>query len=215
MPEWPSDPIAREVTLVLVLATAAILFHHYAFRGRVQQGRWAGLVVFGLPSLLIRPEAFAVPHAAWAAGFLGLVLVVLMPVVALAARSPRHREAYPEDRRPSWDRRGELANAAGWAAYLVGYEAFFRGLLLLTLARAYGPWPALALMTAIYAAQHLPRPPGEGLGTLPMGFVFGLATLTSGSVWPAIVGHIVIAVTSDTVAIRGGRAAPSSPGGAG
>jgi membrane protease YdiL (CAAX protease family) len=202
IPGLPDDPGSRHVLLVVVVATAAFLAHHYGpWRERVHLSRFAGALLLGGPALFWRPGALGVPMLVPGAAFLGFVLL-LLPIVALSARRPESWKHYPEDRRDRWDAGAFGRNAASWAAYLVGYELFFRGLLLLTLADAYGPWPALALTTSIYAAAHFHKPAGEALGTLPMGFAFGLATLASGSVWPAIVGHLAIALTNDAVAIR-------------
>jgi membrane protease YdiL (CAAX protease family) len=193
--------VLDRITLVVVVATAALLAHHYGPWRDVRQKRLAGLALLGGPAVFFTPEALRLPALVPTLAFLGVVALIV-PVVVLAARQPAHWRVYPEDRRERWDRRAELGNAASWFAYLVGYELFFRGLLLGTLAVAYGPWPALALTTAIYAAAHFDKPMGEGAGTLPMGFVFGLVTLAAGSVWPAIAGHLVIAVTNDVAVIR-------------
>ncbi len=205
-----------EVAAVLLIATALYLGYHYgaialveraggAPRG-VHQQRVLGFVLLGLiPAALaelflpggLRAHGLGLAALQPGAAFLALVVLVVLPVVTLAARSPRQWAHYPQIRRARWDRRAHLENALSWSLYLLGYELFFRGVLTFVLARDIGYAPGLAVMTALYVAVHLPKPAGEAIGTLPMGLLFGVTALASGGIWAAWLGHCLIAITSD------------------
>lgn len=127
---------------------------------------------------------------------------VLLPIVALSARKPAMHAQYPEIRAPIWSPKLTLASAAAWVVYLLGYELFFRGVLLFGMSRHIGVWPALAIGTALYVFVHLPKPAPETIGTIVMGFGFGAMAIWSGSFLAPCLLHATIAITSETAAAR-------------
>lgn len=220
----PTGP-SLDVILVLVAVTLAYVVQHYLSRSEGLKARTrtadpvesqarsifaaralGGLVLGGLPALvalrLPGPVGFALPLARPTLLFWATVVLLVLPTVAASMHRPAAWSAYPPVRYPRWDRDRLLLNALSWGLYLFGYELCFRGVLLFGLAPVLGDWPALGVMTAIYVLVHLDKPMSEALGTLPMGFVFGLSALHSGSFLPAFFAHWVIAVTSDLAAIR-------------
>lgn len=212
-----------EPTVLLLVATALYLGYHYgglALRDAHKQ-RILGFALLGvIPAILtelylpggLAAHGLAHRDAGPSGAFLALVGCVVVPVVVLAARSPKQWEHYPQIRRERWTPRDHMANAATWGLYLLGYELFFRGVLTFALARELGAWPGLAVMTALYVAVHLPKPAGETVGTLPMGLIFGLTALASGGIWAPWIGHWVIAVTSDVATSTfAGRARARGP----
>lgn len=130
----------------------------------------------------------------------GLILLLALPAVFAAARKPDFIDHYPPIRSAHWPPRRKALNALTWSVYLVGYELFFRGVLLFGLAARVDAWLAIALTTVIYVLAHLPKPGRETAGTVPMGVVFAAVTLWSGSIWAAVLGHVIIANTSDLLA---------------
>jgi membrane protease YdiL (CAAX protease family) len=222
-------PLTLTPAVVVLLGGVALyLAYHYgaaALVARAQGAAWgvyAGRVL-GFVALGVVPGVYAevalpgglvahglsTPRMGPSLGFVGLVLVLVLPVVVLAARRRAQWQHYPQLRQERWDTRTHAANTASWALYLLGYELYFRGVLTFVLVRELGTWPGLAVMTALYVAVHLPKPAGETVGTLPMGLVFGLTALASGSMWPVWLGHVLIAVGSDEAAMawwtRAGR----------
>ncbi|MBK6688053.1 MAG: CPBP family intramembrane metalloprotease [Deltaproteobacteria bacterium] len=220
----PSGPTLH-VVLVLIAVTLAYVIQHYLGRSQwlkertrladpeLSQARAiygarivGGLVLGGVPGLLAwslpGPLGFAFPLARPTLLFWAIVLLLVLPTVAASMHRPAAWSAYPPVRFARWDLDRLLVNGLTWGVYLCGYELCFRGVLLFGLAPALGDWPALAVMTAIYVLVHLDKPASEAVGTLPMGFVFGLSALYSGSFLPAFLAHWVIAVTSDLAAIR-------------
>lgn len=210
----PVIPLVERPQLValLLVGTALYLVYHYGSqRLGVYGQRVLGFVVLGVvPALLaagglsggLAAHGLMAPRGEPSAWFLALVILVVLPILVLAQRSPRQWSHYPQLRPPCWDLRTHLLNAATWGLYLLGYELFFRGILTFALAREVGAWPGVAIVTALYVAVHLPKPAGEAVGTLPMGLIFGLTALVSDSILAVWLGHWMIAVTSDVAAQR-------------
>ena len=105
-------------------------------------------------------------------------------------------EKYPQIRETNWDRKLVINNTLGWSAYLLGYEFLFRGILLFPLVDALGVWPAIAINTAMYSATHIPKGMDEAIGAAPLGIVLCLITLMTGTLWVAIVVHILMALAN-------------------
>jgi membrane protease YdiL (CAAX protease family) len=169
-----------------------------------------GVVLLGL--LPAVPMALSTPAGLHALGlnldhldqsllWTGVALAVFLPVIALSSRGPAHRQAYPEVRLPFTPRIATW-NAGAWAAFLLAYELFFRGFMLLGLAPLLGPEVALAVTTMAYVFVHLDKFAGEVLGTIFTGIGFGLVTLETGSILMPFLAHLAVAVTNDTLASR-------------
>lgn len=206
---WPPGDPALVVALV-VMAAAFVVFH-YLCRAEVLRARWgfgsegavhgqrlAGAVVLGGAALVMPGEiglGLGVPTRA-ALGALGLAALAL-PTVWLASRRADFGEHYPQIREGRWTRGRVARNAASWAIYLVGYEAFFRGALVFGLARVVDPWTAIALSTLVYVIAHIHKPGRETAGTVPMGVLFAAVAWWSGSIWGAVAAHWLIANAGD------------------
>jgi membrane protease YdiL (CAAX protease family) len=134
--------------------------------------------------------------------FAGATYGVLAPILLLVSRTPAHQARYPELRVPVWTPAIVWTNVWTWVAYLFAYELFFRGFLLGALVGAFGLWPGVAVMTALYVFVHLPKGAGETVGCIPMGIVFAWMTLETGAIWAAVLTHIGIALTSDLATVR-------------
>lgn len=133
----------------------------------------------------------------YALGFIALML----PLLLIQTRKPSFRLHYPEVRQPLTGRLA-VCNALAWAAYLIGYELFFRGVLVLGLAPLVGPLPALTLSLMAYVFVHLGRYAGETIGTLFTGTLFGIIALDTGSILMPVVAHLGVALLSDHLAAR-------------
>lgn len=181
---------------------------------RVAMARIAGGSVMGLlpwgclywtdPSLT--PAAIGLAFYAETALFSALAIVVLsallIPVAASSAKKPKNHGAYPQMRVQQWTSQRRRTNAATWAFYLVGYEIMFRGVLLFPVAEALGVWPAVAINVALYASTHMPKGMDETLGAIPLGALLSVLSLYTGTIWVAVVVHIVLAWTNSFVAMR-------------
>ncbi len=188
------DPGRASLLEVLVLKRAMGVF-------------WLGLVPLTVAALAdthpggLTAMGLTLAGATDSLAMAGATLVVLLPGVWLNARRPWFWTPYPEIRHDVWTPRLMALNALTWAAYLLAYELFFRGWLLFALEPGFGRWPAIAVMTALYVAVHLPKNPAEALGSLPLGVLFGATALWTGSILGPFVVHVVMAVATDALAV--------------
>jgi membrane protease YdiL (CAAX protease family) len=107
---------------------------------------------------------------------------------------------YPEIKIYRWTMGTVLLDVTFWAIYLFAYELLFRGTLLFPLAERLGPWTAIGINIALYAAVHIPKGPGEALGALLLGAVLCPITLATGSIFTAFVVHASLAISNDLFA---------------
>ena len=132
-----------------------------------------------------------------------LVLVVLAGISArFTALKARKFGQFPQIRARVWTRSTVAVNIAGWALYLIGYELLFRGILLVPLADRLGIWPAIAVNIALYSAAHIPQGYREAFGAAPIGLIFCLVTLASGTVWVAIIVHLTMSLTNSFTTMK-------------
>src|SRR5262249_115623 len=71
----------------------------------------------------------------------------------------------------------------------VGAELAFRGFILSGLCRPFKPWTAILLSSFLFALYHMNV--FQLLPTFLLGAVLGLLTLRSGSLWPAMLFHLL------------------------
>ncbi len=133
----------------------------------------------------------------WVLPLAGIV-VAAFGVGFLSRKSPADLANYPQYLpRPDFPRPSALANEIGsWALYLWAYEFAFRGMLLSMLLPA-GPATAIAVQTGLYAFAHLPKNAKEAAAALLFGVIASLMTLRWGSVVPAFVAHLALALGND------------------
>jgi len=134
---------------------------------------------------------------AWAPPVAALALAAFL-VGFLSRKSPADLANYPQYvPRPDFPRPAALANEiGGWALYLWAYEFAFRGMLLGMLLPA-GAATAIAVQTGLYAFAHLPKNAKEAAAALPFGVAASLMTLRWGSVLPAFLVHLALALGND------------------
>ncbi len=226
MPPW--DPAQSEPVIVLSAVTVLYVIYYYATNAKVwsavgppgPRAEWgpsqpfilqraSGFILLGLiPALIaqlgltagLSGSGLALGSVKTGAMFVAGTLVLVLPIIIVNARRPKMWAHYPQIRNAVWTQRLHMKNTLSWALYLLGYEFFFRGFLLMNMERWLGPWPAIAITTALYVWAHLPKNAAETIGCIPMGVVFCAAALLTGGFWPAFVIHVSIAVTSDIAA---------------
>lgn len=134
----------------------------------------------------------------WIAGF----LVVMVPILFFSSRSPNILAKQPEIRKSEWSRKLMISNLLAWAVYLLGYEFFFRGVLLFPLLESIGIWPAIAVNVLFYAGVHIPKGADEALGAIPLAVILCLLTLHTGTIWIAYFVHLAMAWTVSLSALK-------------
>ncbi len=131
-----------------------------------------------------------------------ILSLIVIPLAYISAKKPRNLMNYPMIRARVWNRTTVVVNALGWALYLFGYEILFRGILLFPLVEHLGVWTAIAINIALYSATHIPKGLDETVGALPLGVVFCLVTLASGTIWIALIAHTAMAWTNSFTALK-------------
>ncbi len=235
------QPAHLEVVVVVVLFTLLYLIHHFQWLARpllrlIDRGtpeepprhrhalvrRLSGMVLLGVIPMIVLPLAFdrslsdfgfsvnleVTPEQLLA---VPLLMAVSYPLLRRFARSPEGAASFLDLHAGRWTREHFLIHLLGTIGYLVAYEFALRGYLLFTLAGSMGSWPAIAVMTAIYTAVHLPRGPGEAFACTASGFVLGYYALATGSILLPAVGHVYSNLVPEYLAWHRGRR-ESGPG---
>lgn len=91
------------------------------------------------------------------------------------------------------DRLRVVLYAISRITYLVFYEWFFRGLLLMECCRLFGTVNAVVINIVLYTLAHFHKPRKEIIGCIPFGLLLCIFTIVSQSIWPAIIIHLVLA----------------------
>ena len=89
----------------------------------------------------------------------------------------------------------------GRIIFLFLYELFFRGVLLFSIAAIAGNIPSIFINTLLYAVLHAHCSRNEIIATIPFGIVTCLLSIAANSIWPAILLHIIIAITTEGMLI--------------
>ena len=128
--------------------------------------------------------------------------IVVIPLVRYNAKKPFNLKYYPQIRAKEWNRKIINGNLATWVIYLLGYEFFFRGLLLFPLVSEIGLWPAIAVNVCLYTATHIPHGREIAIGTIPLSIVLCLLSVKTETIWIAFFVHITISWTNSLTALK-------------
>ena len=75
-----------------------------------------------------------------------------------------------------------------WILYLLIYECYFRKLLLPV--QSFSPILLWTLNLLAYSLAHVPHGRAETIASIPYGLLLGLSAVQTGSIWPAVLGHV-------------------------
>jgi hypothetical protein len=123
----------------------------------------------------------------------GILLVVAVPFAVALTRVPQVHAVYPilgvarED--PWW----LVPSTVAFASYGLGWELFFRGLLLLALVPRFGRL-AILLQAVPCAALHFGKPPVEVAAALPAAIVLGALAFETRSIVPGWLLHTAVSL---------------------
>lgn len=132
--------------------------------------------------------------------------VVAVPIIALSSNDASLALTYPWPGLWAGESAVTLLVWAGaYFLYYVSFEAFYRGFVLNTAARAVGVPAALWLQAIMATLIHLGKPLPELLAAAPASLLFGVLALRSRSIlYPALL-HLIIGLTLDvTLLARAG-----------
>jgi len=132
------------------------------------------------------------PARQWLPWLLPFAAVVL-PLALAATRIPSIHASYPrleQAREQHW----LLApSTLAFAGYGLAWEFFFRGFMMMGLKARLGHW-AVVLQAFPCAVMHLGKPELEVLASFPSAIVLGAIAYRAGSVVPAWLLHMAIAL---------------------
>lgn len=108
---------------------------------------------------------------------------------------------YPQIRKKEWNLQLLIYSSLGWIGYLCAYEFMLRGFLLYACFYAFGIWPAILINITIYSLIHIPKGMKETVGAVLLGFILCLLTFKSGSIFAAILIHIIMAISNEWLSL--------------
>lgn len=181
---------------------------HY---GRIAIWEWSTVAVFlswwfwtgreAAPLRLV-PDASGWQWLAVAVGFvLAGLLVLQMVIVTRSPESLSKVRGGLGDLEPMIPRNGREQRAFTRLSITAGVceEILYRGLVLAILAAAIGTWPAVFVSSAVFGLGHIYQGPLGFMKTAAVGLALALLTVFSGSLFTAILVHIVMDVTNGRI----------------
>jgi hypothetical protein len=81
--------------------------------------------------------------------------------------------------------------------FLIVYEWFFRGLLLITISAWMGIDWGIIINIVLYTILHSHKSKKERIGCIPLGLLLCVFTIWWQSIWPAIIFHLEIAILNE------------------
>lgn len=82
--------------------------------------------------------------------------------------------------------------------FLISYEWFFRGCILISCVYIFGTARAIIINLALYALIHSFNGKKEMCGSIPFGLILCVFTLWYQSVWPAILLHLLLSLSYES-----------------
>ena len=131
------------------------------------------------------------------------LFVIAIPFVAIASTTAEFQERYPllEIFRGQENVWSDLR--VWWIFYVlqfVAVETFFRGFLVLGLAKRFGQ-ASIFIATIPYLMIHFVKPPAEALAAIIGGIVMGTLAYRTKSVWWGIALHVSVAALMDFLSL--------------
>lgn len=175
-----------KITTVTIISTLLLIVdHYYTFTAYKY---WDRLILyFVIPLLLIlilfreNPKEYGFSFGNWKLGltYTALGILLMSPIIYYLGSGNAAMKIYY----------GWLLPGLPWTTFLdlIGWEFFFRGLILFSYARRFGH-DALWLQAVPFALAHIGKPDVETLSAIFGGFAFGwVAYRTKSFVWPFLI----------------------------
>ncbi|WP_290709553.1 CPBP family intramembrane glutamic endopeptidase, partial [Flavihumibacter sp. CACIAM 22H1] len=127
-----------------------------------------------------------------------IMLAVVVPLVSFAATQPDFLQTYPKMKllqfqaQPPPSGWQKIAFQLAYGSDFITIELFFRGFLVVLLARLIGP-AAILPMAVFYCSIHFGKPLLECISSYFGGLLLGIFACYSGSIYGGIVVHLGLA----------------------
>lgn len=175
---------------------------------RVQSGRWmflhirhaGGIIIIALLPLLLLPvlptELFAFPENVSSIQAVSLITAGIV-LYFLATKETGHvRNQTPVINKYSSFH--AVLHIIFRSAFLISYEWFFRGCILLSCVTLFGLIQAIIINLVLYSFIHSFNGKKEVLGSIPLGLLFCVFTIWLNSVWPVILLHLLLSFSYES-----------------
>lgn len=86
--------------------------------------------------------------------------------------------------------------------FIVAYECWFRGFLLMDSIANFGIYWAILINVCLYAVLHLANGKDEVIACFPYGLLLCILCLWQGAIWPAVVIHLALTVPYESGYVR-------------
>ncbi|MFN8413136.1 MAG: CPBP family intramembrane glutamic endopeptidase [Anaerolineales bacterium] len=188
-----------KIVTVTIVSTLLLMVDHYhmltAYK-YVDRVILYLLIPLGFVLILFRenPKEYGFSFGDWKLGIIYTLIGVsiMTPVIFYLGHGDASMKQYYE----------KFVIGLPWTTFLdlIGWEFFFRGWILFSYARKFGP-EALWLQAVPFAMAHIGKPELETLSTIFGGFAFGwVAYRTKSFVWPFLIhwyiGTLIILVAA-------------------
>lgn len=133
-----------------------------------------------------------------------IIPCLILPIIYFASKMPDIRGEYPLFRM-LYTRKDLvfLYELCYVIFYYFAWEFYFRGFLIFSLKSEFGGVNAVMIETISSCLIHIGKPPGETIGSIIVGVIFGLIALRTKSIWYVFILHAVIGVLTDIFIIFG------------
>jgi hypothetical protein len=129
-----------------------------------------------------------------------VLLAVMLPLVAIASRTPDFQAFYPRYD-PARDNAWRLLpSMAGWLVYFLAWEFFFRGFLLFGLGRRLGAI-AIFIQMVPFVMAHFPKLELESLSAIVAGIALGAMAWRGKSCLGPWLLHWLVATAMDCLVV--------------
>ncbi len=170
--------------------------------GFLLMGLFPGMAIFYfVPDIRPRDLGLVSPDTSWILPsllFLGLIILF----TSYYSAKPAIQKHYPQIREIPWNRKIWVINSITWILYLLGYEFFFRSLLIFPMVNNFGIVWTLIVNVILYSLAHLHKSRQELAGACIFGIFLVLVTIYSGSVWIPFLCHLTLALSNDYFSYR-------------
>ena len=128
-----------------------------------------------------------------------IMLLIMLPLITLASTQNDFLQHYPKAQILKGISTSSIADKAKYVVYelcygfdFVSIEFFFRGFLVLSLARICGP-QCIMPIACFYCTIHLGKPMGEAISSFFGGMLLGIVSYNTRSIWGGLIVHLGIA----------------------
>lgn len=190
-----------ELTSFLRHATGSIAEYLYWFWG-------SAFLFFVVPLALaaltpgVRVRDFGTGFGDWRYGLkaTALLYLVMLPFVVAVSFTPTFAHHYPLSNAAAGNWWSLASYELGYAAYFIGWEFLYRGLLCVGLYPKLGAG-AIVLHAIPFAVMHAGKPEVEAYGSIVAAIALGVVAVRARSFWYGALLHTLIAVTMDALAL--------------